>query len=260
MLGRRLLVKRGSTHMGIREADGSIWRLPNFGSPTDILTFDRDQAFGLIADPERPQPLTGHRVPPDKEWLQEPEDVRKTRKIRVDGPMQPGDVHSLLATLLWAYKENKARISRAYTAENLKHAERLLNRARTLQLALLDPRTSQVYPPAARAQSIAEIERDIARYRFTVEMLEKGIAELRNKGEGNLEEFIRGPLAACYERLFGRRPGRKWKLDGPFMRFAQRFFTLVEHPVQPATIASALKGRSRKKPTSPDTPESRRTG
>ena len=56
----------------------------------------------------------------------------------------------------------------------------------------------------------------------------------------NLEEFVRGPLAICFNRLYGRRPGNG---QGPFARFGARFLTIIGHPTAPGTVDRALKPR-----------------
>lgn len=250
------VVHRGSTHVGYREANGSLWSPLHFGRPTNILSFDREEAFALISEPGRP--LAGHSELPQKVWLPDWQNSCQDAEIALNGPIQPCNVYALLGSLLRAYKRSEARISHGLTQENLKHARFLLRQAQRYLIALSKPRTLQVYPALSWEQSVTDVERDIARFEATINVLKDQIENINNERRRSLEEFIRGPLAACYGRLFGRRPSRKWRLEGPFVSFAQRFLTIVGHPATPATIVSALKGRSRKKPTSRNTQGSRR--
>ncbi len=250
-----VVVHRGSTHVGYREADGSPWSPLHFGRPTNILSFDRDEAFALISDPGRP--LAGHSQLPQKDWLPDWGNCSQDAEIALNGAIQPCDVYALLGSLLRAYKRSEPRISHGLTQENLKHARFLLKQAKRYLFALSKPRTFQVYSAFSWEQSVAGVERDIVRFEATINELKKQIEDTNSNRCRSLEEFIRGPLAACYGRLFGHRPSRKWRLEGPFIRFAQRFLTIVGQPATPATILSALKRRYGKKSKRRITPRSR---
>ena len=58
-------------------------------------------------------------------------------------------------------------------------------------------------------------------------------------GDQTVEEFIKGPLASVYERLFHRDAGGKE--NGPFARFGACFFEMAGYPVAPATIIRAVR-------------------
>ena len=87
----------------------------------------------------------------------------------------------------------------------------------------------------------------LAKFNRWASILER--TEKPEAGDQSPEDFIRGPLADVYERLFHRGAGGNEK--GPFARFGACFFEMVGYPVAPATIARAIK-------KTPRTPKKRR--
>jgi len=275
------MIRGGVVAVGYREDDGALF-MPQLVQLTDILSFSREEAFNLISAPEKP--LAGHSRPPQLQWLPEPEQCRRetflgSRPLDPDDAYLA--LFRLLNAFKRVEKRLKKKFTNAnlMCARSLesKAAAYLheLKKARTTHIyegRALQSSLANVERDRKRFAHIAEaIEIEIKQkevdivWRMRSEW-EKKIGRRRQAEQAtagwknpdalpfelvdvprkckNLEEFVRGPLADCYEHLFGRRPGRKYRTEGPFIRFAERFLELVGHSAARGTIASALKGRS----------------
>jgi hypothetical protein len=248
--------------LGYREADGIHW-YPVVGKCTRIQSVARDEAFEVIAAPR--MPLAGHHALPCVEWLSEPEecivtsvtqtlyDMWRSGEFVAKSPVLPGDVYSALFLLFREASFLNKRAS-GVTRANLEHALLLKNRARAFMNALKDPRTPQIYGASWLDDSLINAEKEYRRFAWTADAIERELprraararAELTQEGAAscqtradNLEEFVRGPLAFCYNRLFDRDAGGNER--GPFARFGKKFFDLVGHPVAVGTIAKGVK-------------------
>lgn len=252
------LVKRGRPgHVGYREADGRLW-FPDLGKSTDVLSFSRDEAFALISVLRRP--LLGHEDLPTLEWLPQPEECLGRARYSGKRPLDAIDVYLALWNALASFRRAQRRLGRVWTKENLKHAKLLKKKCKELISTLKDPRTLQIYGDSSLASSLANSERDHKRFAWIADIIEREIATqsldtLWVDGDPktfeslrtvpcecrNLEAFVRGPLAQCYERLTGDAPGHSDKPDRPFPRFGECFLGIVGHPTKRTTIASAIK-------------------
>jgi hypothetical protein len=173
--------------------------------------------------------------------------------------LQPDEVDGVVLRLFSEYRRVELRMARISTTENLKHVEQLRNRVDALLRTWKEPRTAMICRDAddgtmdtslrgahTYGDLIKSVELLKARFDCVKEELEWETEREFSKGGSALEEFVKGPLANAYTRLYGQAPPKTGRATGPFPRFGERFFTLVGHPVERSTIASALKGRASK--------------
>ena len=225
-----------------------LW-FPSVGKATDVLSFSREEAFALLSAPEKP--LLGYGQPPTLEWLPEPEECRGREEFSGHHPLDAEDVYLALSYALWSFKHAERRIIQVWTTVNLEHAKLLKNRAQSLLNTLKDPRTVHIYGGTSLQSSLANVERDYRRFKWIVDTIERqlvglwtdsvvvesapqkpvrrgppwGSYRLRHRPceSRNLEEFVNGPLANCYKRLFGP-PGRSDEPNRPFPNSANAFW------------------------------------
>ena len=248
--------------LGYREADGTLW-YPAVGRYTHIRSFTREEALELIAAARKP--VAGHDQLPSLEWLPEPEEcipepvVQVLYDIKRDGvfvanwPLVPSDVYIALFLLLREFGPFQKNLTGALTKANLEHALLLKRRSKACVDALKHPRTQQIYGASWLQSSLADAERDHKRFAWTAKAIEREVprhvSALQQFRRFNLEAFVSGPLAVCYEHLFDRDAGGNER--GPFARFGECFFDLVGHQVAASTIVRAVKPRSKHRFRSP---------
>lgn len=155
--------------------------------------------------------------------------------------------------LKMAYARQIQSLKKIHTENNRKLASRLAADGRRWLDQLQHETAIRVYDINSDPDLMGSVNTVVERLEHTSRYLEE-VAENQDDEEdgASLTSFIRGPLADCYWDLFDRVAGRHWKLDpggrhyvaqGPFVRFATRFFVLVGLPVSPNTVGNAFRGR-----------------
>jgi hypothetical protein len=259
---------------------GERWRCreygPDFSMFHPLSAFSRQEAFEIISAARLP--LVGQKQLPVLDWLPEPESclcelapweyrpdddtkldniirerlawVDRTRDATI---VNPCDVHFALAHLRHSFVEVERRL--IFTKENSKLAESAAKRLRSASKALgalgqLTERMDWLWPETSAVVGFNHHTADLRRSLATLEeaerrsiALNKLITSIQRQPPvwKNREAFVRGPLSDCYWRLFGKYPGGRG--DGPFARFGECFFKVIDNPIASETIARALKNR-----------------
>ena len=244
-------VKRGPrVSFAVRRLpDGSIWA-PNVGAH-DILFFSAVDAFRLVSSSG--WPLAGYDTLPTQDWFPQPEECEFQRMLHDDeedcSSFQPAyDVYCALGTLLRAFDCVEMRAKQVVSRANFNHYQTVASRLKLAIKALEDPRNKLVSSGVQEDDAVLlALKVRFAKFSLWANILDRETRRSNDdSGSQSLEDFIRGPLSACYELLFDR-PARGNE-KGPFARFGRAFFDLVGHAVAPGTIARAVKksGRSRR--------------
>lgn len=150
---------------------------------------------------------------------------------------RPWDVYDILEYLVDAFGRVETRTPRALSQANIEHVATITKRLRTLIQSLEDPRTKLFSGGKPMDDLVRDCKAELAKFNRWASIVER--TEKPQASDQSTEEFIRGPLADVYERLFHRGAGGNEK--GPFARFGACFFEMVGYPSAPATIARAIK-------------------
>ncbi len=242
----RVIPRRGSggAFAVTRLPNGKIW-MPTFGLH-DIHFFSKAEVFQLVSCTSLP--LAGHDEPPTEEWLLEPEACLRGEiwpdDLCLSLPVTPRDLHAALLFLLRAYDRVEMRHLQILTRTNFEHHQTAAKRLKSAISAF-----EKVREQTTSARDLPD--EFLLECRVRAKMLSDKADYLARLMQSNadddhgLENFIRGPLAHWYARLFGRAASGNDR--GPFARFGQCFFSIVGHPVAPATIVRAVKPHSKRR-------------
>jgi hypothetical protein len=158
--------------------------------------------------------------------------------------LQPSEIQAAVHRLVAAYVRDELHIGTEKVAStaNMEHATSLAVLFKRMVQKLDDPRTSQICKETVALRNLCK--QWAARFACTA-------VELRSELRGskcrsrNLEGFIRGSLAECYERLFNCRARcSRNPTEDPFLRFGAMFFALLGRPIADTTLARYIRPRT----------------
>ena len=218
-----------------------------YEDPHNFFSFSEEEARRLVSSAGLP--LFG-RIPPEKYHLLDPQEALLERSMFQAGVFgdlcicrRPWDVYDLLEVLVDKFTHVDTRTPRALSQANIEHVATVTKRLRTLIQALEDPSTKLFSGGKPMEAFVHDAKAQLAKFNRWATILER--TDKEPGGDQTVEEFIRGPLADVYGRLFARDAGGNEK--GPFACFGACFFEMVGYPLAPATIARAFKERPRSK-------------
>jgi hypothetical protein len=210
----------------------------------DFFSFSEEEAHRLVSSAGLP--LFGS-IEPENCILLDPYEATLQRSMFDAGVFgedtcphpchRPWVVYDILEYLVDAFGRVETRTPRALAQANIEHVTTVTKRLRTLIQALEDPSTKLFSGGKPMEDLVRDCKVELAKFSRWASILER--AEKPEASDRSPEDFIRGPLADVYERLFHRGAGGNEK--GPFARFGACFFAMVGYPVAPATIARAIK-------------------
>jgi hypothetical protein len=150
---------------------------------------------------------------------------------------RPWDVYDILEYLVDAFGRVETQTPRAFSQANIEDLATIIKRLRTAIQALEGPSTKLFSGGKPMEDFVRDCKVNLAKLNRWASILER--TEKPKASDQSLKDFIRGPLADVYERLFQRGAGGNER--GPFARFGACFFGMVGYPVTPATITRAIK-------------------
>jgi hypothetical protein len=153
--------------------------------------------------------------------------------VRLDGSKRlgPDAVYTILDSLVRLF--DRVERLKVFTRKSFNDANSLAKKFKSIAKALDGKRSRLERDGATNCRKLE------MKYSCDADIINHAITHDNREGS-DLESFIRGPLSQSYRTLFGRRAART--PNGPFVRFCERFFGLVEYRVKSGTIISALKG------------------
>jgi hypothetical protein len=212
-----------------------------YEAPHNFFSFSEEEAHRLVSSAGLQ--LFG-RIPPEKYHLLDPAEALLERDMFRAGVwddlcicQRPWDVYDLLEVLVDRFNHVETRTPRALSRANIEHVTTVTKRLRTLIKTLEDPSTQLFSGGKSMDDFVLNCKEQLAKFDRWARILDR--ADKDPGGNQTVEEFIRGPLADVYRRLFQRDAGGK--ADGPFARFGACFFEMVGYPVAPATIVRAIR-------------------
>jgi hypothetical protein len=217
-------------------------------NPHEFFSFSEEEARRLVSSAGLP--LFG-RIPPEKYHLLDPAEALLERSMFKAGCFgddlcicrRPWDIYDLLELLVDQFTHVDTRTPRALSQANIEHVATVTKRLRTLIQALEDPVTQLFSGGKPMEDFVRDCKEQLVKFNRWASILDR--TEKVPGGDQTVEEFIRGPLADVYDRLFHREAGGNEK--GPFARFGACFFEMAGNPIAPATIVRALKEQPRTK-------------
>jgi hypothetical protein len=190
-------------------------------------------------------------------WRLSGDEISKlVESVQVPCVLPSSELYTAIKHLLDAYTRDELHIGpgRLCTQKNMQYTEEVAGAAERLQRLLGDPRANQFYGTDDGNDSFTAWRRLTDLWEPRVACVVKdlrtqdGLRQSRREQNlaskqtsRNLEEFIRGPLAEGYKRLFNREAAST--IRGPFIRFGVKFFELIGRPATAKTIASHLRPR-----------------
>jgi hypothetical protein len=212
-----------------------------FSAPSayDYYSFTRDEAHRLVWSAG--VPLFG-RIPLEKHALLDPDKARLERfffgnDLQLRLCPSAWDVYEILEALVDAFNRVDMRVPRAFSQGNVERVTIVTKRLRMLIQALDEPSTKLFNGGKPMDDFVRDCKAQLAKFNRWADILDRTSRD--NDGDRSLENFIRGPLAGCYKRLYDRNAGGNEK--GPFARFGACFFEMCGYKVAPGTISRAVK-------------------
>lgn len=163
---------------------------------------------------------------------------------------RPIDVVFALQLLGDQYRAYRHELWKVSSKKNRDHAAYLATSGRQFLDATQMRETENIYKGAGEDSLHEALRILVGRYELSKQYLEGPMEGTGVKGPARTR-FICGPLSYCYGGIYNKTAGRHWKKDandrhwiaqGPFVRFATKFFEIVGLPVGANTVGNAFKG------------------
>ena len=143
----------------------------------------------------------------------------------------------MLEALVDAFNRVDMRVPRAFSQANIERVTIVAKRLRMLIQALDEPSAKLFSGGKPMDDFVRDCKAQLAKFNRWADILDRTPRD--DDGDRSLENFIKGPLADCYKRLYDRNAGGNEK--GPFARFGVCFFEMFGYEVAPSTISRAVK-------------------